>query len=198
MGAGVPARAEPGEFKMNPIGRWLKLGIIFTVVVWAGAEGQSAGAVSSAESLKPASCTAPEYRQLDFWIGDWDAFDVDNPTAKVARNHVDLILEGCVLRENYEGADGHHGQSFSIYDASRKLWHQSWVTNRGELLIIEGKFEDGEMVLTGIDRQTAAQPLVRGIWKPVSGGVRETAATSSDGGKTWKPWFDLIFHPHQP
>ena len=183
---------------MNPIGRWLKLGIVFTVVAWARVEGQTTGALSSAESLKPTPCTAPEYRQLDFWIGDWDAFDIDNPTTKVARNQVDLILDGCVLRENYEGADGHHGQSFSIYDPSRKLWHQSWVTNRGELLIIEGKFEDGEMVLTGIDRQTAAQPLVRGIWKPVSGGVRETAATSTDGGKTWKPWFDLIFRPHKP
>jgi ketosteroid isomerase-like protein len=36
---------------------------------------------------------------------------------------------------------------------------------------------------------------VRGTWKPVSRGVRETAVTSTDGGKTWKPWFDLIFRP---
>jgi hypothetical protein len=29
----------------------------------------------------------------------------------------------------------------------------------------------------------------------VKGEVRETAATSSDDGKTWKPWFDLAFRP---
>jgi ketosteroid isomerase-like protein len=30
----------------------------------------------------------------------------------------------------------------------------------------------------------------------MSGGVRETAVTSTDGGKSWKPWFDLVFRPH--
>jgi hypothetical protein len=30
-------------------------------------------------------------------------------------------------------------------------------------------------------------------WAPEAGGVRETAERSSDGGKTWRPWFDLSF-----
>jgi ketosteroid isomerase-like protein len=110
---------------------------------------------------------------------------------------VDRVLEGCVLREDYQGANGHKGQSFTIYDASRKLWHQTWVTNRSELLEIEGKFQSGEMVLSGSDlTATGEKREVRGVWKPVEGGVRETAATSLDGGNTWKPWFDLIFRPH--
>src|SRR5262249_38513464 len=29
--------------------------------------------------------------------------------------------------------------------------------------------------------------------KPVGAGVRETAVISADNGKTWKPWFDIIF-----
>jgi hypothetical protein len=91
--------------------------------------------------------------------------------------------------------DGHQGQSFTIYDAARKVWHQTWVTNRGQLLVIEGNGESGEMVLRGEDH--AAGALVRGTWKPVKGGVRETALTSTDGGKTWKRWFDLLFRPHQ-
>jgi len=37
---------------------------------------------------------------------------------------------------------------------------------------------------------------VRGTWTPVADGVRESAVTSSDGGKTWKPWFDLSFRRH--
>jgi hypothetical protein len=30
------------------------------------------------------------------------------------------------------------------------------------------------------------------------GAVRETAMASTDGGKTWEPWFDLWFRPHKP
>jgi hypothetical protein len=152
----------------------------------------------AAQSSQPAPCSAPEYRQFDFWLGDWDSFEI-GAAAKDAYIRVDPILEGCVLREDYHGTNGHRGQSFSIYDASRKLWHQTWVTNRGELLEIEGQFQDGQMVLSGSDlTQTRQKRQVRGIWKRVEGGVRETAVTSFDGGKTWQPWFDLIFRPHTP
>jgi hypothetical protein len=152
----------------------------------------------AAQSPPPAPCSAHEYHQFDFWLGDWDSFEI-GATAKDAHILVDPILEGCVLREDYNGTNGHQGQSFSIYDASRKLWHQTWVTNRGELLEIEGQFQDGQMVLSGSAlTQTGQKRQVRGIWKRVEGGVRETAVTSLDGGKTWQPWFDLIFRPHTP
>ncbi len=182
---------------MNSIAR---CGIVTLVFLFVRIENQAAvsSTASPPASTKPASCVAPEYRQFDFWIGDWDAFDFDNPTTRVARTRVDLILDGCVLREDYQGADGHKGQSFNIFDASRKVWHQSWVTNRGQLLVIEGNFEAGAMALTGVDHQASGQPLVRGTWKPVNGGVRESAVKSIDGGKTWKPWFDLVFRPHAP
>ncbi len=151
------------------------------------------------ESADANFCAAPEYRQFDFWIGDWDVFDVDNPTVRVARVRVDRILDGCVLREDYEDASGHKGQSFSIYDASRRVWHQSWVTNRGQLLVIEGEFQRGEMVLKGADRTASGRKRqVRGAWRAVEGGVRETAVTSIDGGKTWKLWFDLLFRLRKP
>jgi hypothetical protein len=94
------------------------------------------------------------------------------------------------LREDYQGTDGHKGQSFTIYDATRNIWHQTWVTNRGELLQIEGKVENGEMVLSGKNQQGS---LVRGTWRPVKKNVRETAVISIDGGSTWEPWFDLVF-----
>jgi hypothetical protein len=176
---------------MNANSWRLQLGIASLVVLFSANE-MAFAPEALAESSTSASCAAPVYRQFDFWIGNWDAFDVGNPI-KVAHAQVDRILDGCVLREDYQGADGHKGQSFTIYDAARKVWHQSWVTNRGELLMIEGQNEAGEIVLTGVDH--AKGVIVRGVWKPENGGVRETAVTSSDGGKTWKPWFDLVFRP---
>jgi len=35
--------------------------------------------------------------------------------------------------------------------------------------------------------------LIRGAWKRLGDGVRETAETSRDAGKTWYPLFDLVF-----
>jgi hypothetical protein len=184
---------------MQPLAQWLKAGFACAVFLFARAAGVTGDGVPSVDPPQSASCASAEYRQFDFWIGDWDAFDVDNPTVKVAHNRVDSILGGCVLLEDYQGTNGSQGQSFSIYDASRVVWHQSWVTNRGRLLMIEGKFEDGEMVLAGVDRTADGKERhVRGTWKSASGGVRETAVTSTDGGKTWQPWFDLMFRPHNP
>jgi hypothetical protein len=183
------------KFAMTLITKWLSVSAVAALVLVARRENVRTVRVSAAEPQKLTRCVAPEYRQFDFWAGDWDAFDVANPATKVARTRVDLVLDGCVLLEDYEGADGHRGQSFSLYDGSRKIWHQSWVTNRGELLLIDGRVEHGMMVMSGEDRAKGA--LVRGTWKPEKGNVRETAVTSTDGGKTWKPWFDLVFRPHK-
>ena len=172
----------------GPLGRVLLIAAFTCGFLFAAAH-------NCAQSEGPA-CSTPEYRQFDFWIGDWDALDVSDPTTISAHIRVDPILDGCALQETYEGANGLKGQSFSTYDRSRGVWHQSWVTNRGQLLVIEGKLQGGAMLLTGYDRTADGKPrLVRGIWKPDRAGVRETAATSTDNGVTWSPWFDLLFRP---
>jgi hypothetical protein len=162
---------------------------------------------SAAHAAAPAPanthCAAPEYRQFDFWLGDWDTYRVDDSgkvpagAPSVARNHVTSILDGCVLREDYRRPDGYAGESFTIYDASRKRWHQSWVTNEGELLEIDGGFAGGKIVLGGESRDDQGDMKVRASWVPQGDGVRETALVSRDGGKTWKPLFDLLFRPHR-
>jgi hypothetical protein len=142
-------------------------------------------------------CTAAEHRQFDFWLGDWDAYEQGSNGPSIARNHVDAILDGCAIREVYEQTGGLVGQSFSIYDATRRVWHQTWVTNRGELLMIEGTFRDGRMVLQGTRRSADGRAgLLRGTWWSESGAVRELAESSADGGKTWKVAFDIVFRKH--
>jgi len=166
-------------------------------IILAAVMGVLTQPLASAVSAKPAACSQPVYRLFDFWAGDWDAFDVANPEKPVARARVTPILGGCVLLEDYQAADGHAGQGFTIYDASRRVWHQTWVTDRGALLTIEGGIEAGAMVLSGADRaHDNKERRVRGTWKAVDGGVRETAVISIDGGTTWTPWFDLLFRPH--
>ena len=34
-------------------------------------------------------------------------------------------------------------------------------------------------------------------WKAEGSGVRETAVSSKDGGKTWEPAFDVLFKKHR-
>jgi hypothetical protein len=86
----------------------------------------SAPRESKTPSKQP-SCAAPEYRQFDFWVGDWDVFE-QNSRTKVAHVPVDRILDGCALLGNYEGQSGLHGQSLSAYDMSRNAWQQTWVS----------------------------------------------------------------------
>jgi hypothetical protein len=146
----------------------------------------------------PASCATAEFRQFDFFAGDWDTYDVADPSTVVARNRVTVVLDGCAVREVYQQNDGLVGESLSIYDASRRGWHQSWVTNRGGLLLLNGGLEGERMVLTAPDRAADGMPsLLRGIWWKEGVNVREKAERSVDGGKTWTPVFDIVFRPHR-
>jgi ketosteroid isomerase-like protein len=162
--------------------------IAVAILFWLG------GTNALAQTSNSASCTSPEYRQFDFWIGDWDVFE-SGSTTSAAHVRVDRILGGCVLREHYEDSTALVGESFTTYDTARKLWHQTWVTNRGRLLMIEGTQEDGRMVLSGTYYRDNQEVRVRGSWMPMGSSVRESAVTSDDAGKTWKPWFDLSFRP---
>lgn len=125
----------------------------------------------------------------------FDAAGSDKPVARVT---VEPILGGCGMLETYADAHGHAGRSFSLYDASRRLWHQTWITNEGQLLVIEGGLQGGRMELAGTDRARFGAPArrVRGTWQPQADAVREVGLRSLDEGRTWQPWFDLLFRRH--
>jgi len=148
-------------------------------------------------SAPPPPCSRPEYRQFDFWLGDWDVFDAGEAKPSM-RIRVEKILDGCALRESYRDDSGKMGESYNIWDASRKVWHQTWVTNRGQLLMVDARMQDGSMVFDGpIPAGNGPPDRIRVVFKPEAGGVRQTAETSPDGGKTWRPLFDMTFRPHR-
>ncbi|MFC5742797.1 hypothetical protein [Dyella tabacisoli] len=153
--------------------------------------------VANTPAAVSAHCKDSAYRQFDFWLGDWDTFRVATPNQpSVARNHVTAILGGCVLREVFQRTDGYTGESYTIYDATRKLWHQSWVTNEGELLVAEGTQQGKQIVLTGSTYDAKGETVHKVSWEQTADGVRETATASSDGGKTWAAEFDIVFRKH--
>jgi len=166
------------------------LALAAVAMALAGDAGHAAAAPASV-------CVEAEYRQLDFWLGDWDVYDVGAPQA-VARARISRILDGCVVHELYEQRDGVRGESFSIFDRTRGVWHQTWVTNHGRLLQIEGSLGGDRVVLSGRYKDDAGRTvMIRGTWWAAPEGVRELAETSGDDGGSWKPAFDLLFRPHR-
>ncbi len=137
------------------------------------------------ESLKP--CNTPEYRQFDFWLGDWDVESAASP-GTVSRNRITAVNDGCTLREEYTTPGGYAGTSLNFYDATRKLWHQTWIDNQGAALFLEGQLEGKSMVLA---TTTDPQQVNRIIWTPLDDGrVRQHWESTADGGKTWSTVFD--------
>lgn len=142
-------------------------------------------------SPPPPPCTRAENRQFDFWIGDWD---VTTPDGKPAgTNLIKPILNGCVLHENWKGRGGFTGESFNVYDAKRKVWHQTWVDGTGSTLMMDGVFANGSMTLSDKDVPGKADrnAINEIVWTSnTDGTVRQLWRTSSDGGKTWSTAFD--------
>jgi hypothetical protein len=169
------------------------LPMIMSIHAQSPAPGSAPASAPAAPTTPPAKpCTSPEYRQFDFWIGDWD---VTNPAGKPAgTNLIKPILDGCVLHESWVAAGGGFtGQSHNTFDPTRGVWHQTWVDMSGTLLLLEGRFDNGVMTLS--DKDTPGKKDAKAIneiaWTPnADGSVRQLWRTSNDGGKTWAVAFD--------
>jgi hypothetical protein len=165
---------------------WAALGVVFMTTTIAAAP--------PAAATSP-QCAAAEFRQLDFWIGDWDTVETETPAGpSIARARVEPIAQGCALHELYEQGDGLIGDSILSYDPVRKQWQQTWVTNRGSLMVLWGNFKDGVLILEGESHLRDGSTVMQRIsWQLQDNGVREWAVLSKDGGKTWTAAFDVLF-----
>jgi hypothetical protein len=145
-------------------------------------------------AAKPAACAAAEFHQFDFWIGDWA---VTNPQGKPAgRNRIAAVLGGCAISEEWSGAGGTVGKSYSAWDARQRQWNQYWVDTDGQVLYLSGALKDGRMVLSGEQHDPASGKRApqRVTWTPnPDGSVRQLWEGSEDGGKTWAVVFDGLY-----
>jgi len=67
----------------------------------------------------------PEFRQFDFWVGEWMPQNAQGVT--VGTSSIQLILGSCIIFENWETPVS-AGKSFNLYDTRDGKWHQTWVS----------------------------------------------------------------------
>ena len=122
----------------------------------------------------PPPCSTAEYRQLDFWVGEWDA-EFALPGGKTGRavNRITRDEFGdCVIAEHFEQADiGYVGRSHSTWDRVRKQWVQTWVDNQGGYITLAGGPVQGEPYsfrLDTIEPRGPARKHFRMIWHDVT------------------------------
>ena len=124
-------------------------------------------------------CSTPEYRQMDFWVGNWDV-EFTNPDSTIgkATNRITKDAYGaCVIREHFvqpgggqNGAD-FVGGSYSIYDQQTKTWRQMWVDNHGGMFDLRGGPVSGQpytFELVNVEPRGAKQATMRMIWQDVT------------------------------
>jgi len=141
------------------------------------------------------ACSAKEYRQFDFWIGDWEVTASQQPAGT---NSIHPVNSGCALQENWRGAGegGIVGTSFNIFDQATGFWHQTWVDSSGTLLQLDGGLIDGVMVLSGERPARDGNGMVmhRIAWTPnPDGSVRQLWEASTDQGESWNVLFDGLY-----
>lgn len=133
----------------------------------------------------------PEFRQFDFWIGEWLPKNAQGIT--VGTSSIQLILGSCIIFENWETPIS-AGKSFNLFDTRDGKWHQTWVDARGSMTHYTGGLVDGKMVLVSESMQNGKKTLAKMTYtKLENGDVRQHGENSTDDGKTWTTSFDFIY-----
>jgi len=129
---------------------------------------------------------APEFRQFDYWLGEWD---VEIGGQKLAKSSIQLILDDCVIFENYTDSRGYAGKSFSIYDAPHKKWEHRYVDTGGAFHLWSGGLDNGVMTFRW-DHDGSFNRMT--YTKEGPDRVRQILETSADG-TTWTKTYDGLY-----
>jgi len=139
---------------------------------------------------------APENRQFDFWIGEWNVSSTQGATP-AGSSKIELILDDCVIQENWSSAGSPYtGKSYNIYNTALKRWEQYWVDSVGGNIFFYGGLKDGVMdYWTDEIPQPDGTKLKRHLqfFKLDPDTVRQFSQGSTDGGKTWHVEYDFTY-----
>jgi hypothetical protein len=154
-------------------------------------------ATATARTQATVPCSAnPVYRQFDFWIGEWEAFNVRG--IKAGDSKIERMLDSCVILENWTSTQqGYKGKSYNTFNSTTGKWQQYWVDNTGGITeFFDGRFEDGKMIMQTYNLKQAdgSYKITRMTFSKLSNDkVRQFGQSSVDEGKTWKTDFDLEY-----
>lgn len=144
-------------------------------------------------NAQQAPCSSEEYRQFDFWIGDWEVKNTDDQ--EVGTSQVELILNDCVILENWQSANsGYAGKSFNYYNQSTQKWNQKWIDTNASPIEFEGSYdkEEESLYYTAITTNREGLEVLNKMtfYKRSVDYVNQVWEQSSDDGKTWTTIFD--------
>jgi hypothetical protein len=153
----------------------------------------AASAAQSADVAKP--CDAKEFRALDFWVGEWRVtWKTPKGEPAEGRNSIQRVLNGCAMEEHWRGGDGSEGKSLTFFDPATKRWHQTYVDNTGQPLMLDGSFEGESLVLAGKHEKDVFITYHKITWTPLARGMRQHWQQSTNG-QLWETVFDGTYEP---
>ena len=152
---------------------------------------------SSTPAQIPSPCESdPVRRRFDFWIGEWDV--EDSATGKtVGRSAVQPIAGGCGLLENWTALNGFAGKSINAYNPVLRHWQQFWIGYSGfvtEYRDSEWRGDTIEFHADGVDATGHSIQWRLSFNRRSDGSVRQFSEQSADGGKTWTPRYEYLYH----
>lgn len=145
---------------------------------------------SAQQQAQPAPCSGPEFRQMDFWVGVWDArWDASPGTpAGSGTNTITREYGGCVIQEQFDGgpaSGGLIGHSVSTYHAPAQVWRQTWVDNQGGYFALTGGPVGDDFILTSY-RMNTATPSQRMLFTDITPNTFTWRwQSTADAGATW-------------
>jgi hypothetical protein len=159
------------------------------------------GILFSAHVSAQSPCsTDPIYRQLDFWVGNWEAFGPKG--RKGGDSKISIILDSCIILEEWTATGSvnglrYAGKSFNSYNAATKQWQQTWVDNTGgSTAYLNGKFENKTMVFQtdpfSFSKDTMAIRRLS-FFDLGPDKVRQLGEISKDNGASWATEYDLEY-----
>lgn len=147
----------------------------------------------------PPPCSSDSaFTWLDFWLGDWTV-TVDGK--QVGTNHIEKILDGCAVTEDWVAADSTHGHSLFYFEPGTRTWKQVWVTQRAlgrggvkEKALI-ARLSDSSLCFQGtIPLSDSTSYLDRTTLTSLGpDSVHQLIEISTDNGTTWHTTFDAIY-----
>ena len=143
--------------------------MIIRTLLTAGIGALALSCAALAQDTAP--CSDPSFRQLDFWVGDWDlSWDNADGSQGNGRNQISRDEYGdCVIYERFSGG-ANSGMSVSTYHQPTAVWRQTWVDNTGGYFSLSGGPVDRDGVRFELrnTRLSDAEPQLRMIWEDVT------------------------------